>query len=115
MKGSELYGHGPSWLLQDSQFWSTWKFPEIDLEKKYTETTEESKAVVFKIVGISQEIYEMVTPFGIDELQSLTKLLNVTSNVQRIVSKIKKKQSSFGNLKQDKIPKAENLSIKYVQ
>ena len=34
---------------------------------------------------------------------------------QRNASKIRKKQSSFGNLKWDEIQKAVHLSIKYVQ
>ena len=34
---------------------------------------------------------------------------------QRIASKVRKKQSSFGNLKWDEIQKAVHLSIKYVQ
>ena len=53
----------------------------------------------------------MLTSFGIDELQysSLTKLLNVTTYVQVFVDKIKKKQSSLGNIKQDEIQKAEKL------
>ena len=66
---------------------------------------------------ISQEQYELLTPFGIDELRysSLTKLLNVTTYEQRFVEKIKKKQSSFGSLKRNEIQKAEKLLFKYVQ
>ena len=43
------------------------------------------------------------------------KLLNVTAYVQRFVDKIKKKQSSFGNLKRDEIQKTKKLWMKYVQ
>ena len=64
------------------------------------ETIEKSQAVLSKTVAMSQENYEMLTPFGIDEWRSLNKLLNVTAYVQRFVDKFKKKQSSFGNLKQ---------------
>ena len=69
------------------------------------------------MAGISQERYELLTPFGIDELRysSLTKLLNVTAYVQTFVGKIKKKQSSFGNLKRNEIQKSGKLWIKYVQ
>ena len=31
--------------------------------------TEESKAVLLEMAAISQENFEMLTPFGIDELQ----------------------------------------------
>ena len=64
---------------------------------------------------MSQENYEILTTFGIDKLRSLTKLLDVTDYVQRFVDRIKKNQSSFGNLKQDEITKAENISIKHIQ
>ena len=113
LRDSRLWWHGPSWLSEDSQFWPMWNFPE----KEYKDTIEESKAVVFEMAGISRERYELLTPFGIDELRysSLTKLLNVTAYVQRFFDKIKKKQSSFGNLKRNEIQKAEKLWIKYVQ
>ena len=109
--------HGPSWLSEDSQLWPTWNFPEIDLEKEYKETIEESKVVISEIAGISQEKYELLIPFGTDELRylSLRKLLNFTAYVQRFVDKIKKKQNSFGNLKRNEIQKAEKLWIKCVQ
>ena len=69
------------------------------------------------MAGISQENYEMLQPFGIDKLRclSLTKLLNATAYLQRFVRKIKKKQSSFGNLMREEIQKEEKLWIKYVQ
>ena len=69
------------------------------------------------MAGISPENYEILKPFGTNELRysSLTKLLNVTSYLPTFVDKIKKKQSSFGNLKQDEIQKAERLWITYVQ
>ena len=69
------------------------------------------------MAGISQEKYKLLAPLGIDELRysSLTKLLNVTDYVPRFVDKIKKKQSSFGNLKRNEIQKAEKLWINYVQ
>ena len=104
-------------LSKYSWLWPIWGFPEIDLEKEYNEAIEESKTVFFEMVGVSRENYEMLTPFGIDKLQysSLTKLLNVITYVQRFVDKIKKKQSSFDNLKCDESQKAEKLWIKYVQ
>ena len=94
-----------------NELWPTWNFPEIDLEKEFKETIEESEAAVFEIAGILQENYELLTPFGIDELRysSLTKLLNATAYVQRFFDKIKKKQSSFGNLKRNEIQKADKL------
>ena len=69
------------------------------------------------MAGVSRENYKMLTPFEIDKLQysSLTKLLNVITYVQRFVDKIKKKESSFGNLKCDESQNAEKLWIKYVQ
>ena len=67
--------------------------------------------------GYHKKNFEMLISFGIDELQysSPTKLLNVTTYVQIFVDKIKKKQSSFGNLKQYEIQKAEKLWIKCIQ
>ena len=61
------------------------------------------------MAGVSQENYKLLTPFGIYELRysTLTKLLNVSTYVQRFADKIKKKQSSFGNLKQNEIQKAD--------
>lgn len=82
LKGSELWWHGPSWLSEDSQFLPKWKFPEIDSEKEYTETTERSKAAVFKIVGMAQENYEMLAPFGMNYgWITMTKLLKVSAYV----------------------------------
>ena len=105
-------------MSKDFQLWSTWNLSEIDLEKEYKEKTEASRTVVFEMAGISQKKNnEMLTSFGIDELQysSLTKLLNVTTYVQVFVDKIKKKQTSLGNLKQDETQKAEKLWIKCIQ
>ena len=103
--------HGPSWLSEESYIWPTWNFPEIDLEREYKETNEEAKAVVFEIEGILKENYEILQPIYVDELRSSSpiKLLNITGYVQRFVEKIKKKQSSLGNLKQDETQKAEKL------
>lgn len=44
------------------------ELPRKYLAKEYKVTTEESKAVLLEMARISQENYEVLTPFGIDEL-----------------------------------------------
>lgn len=90
--------------------------PEIILAKEYKVTTEESKAVLLEMARISQENYEVLTPFGIDELRYSPLTTDKIIGCHRLLAKFRcQLERNDVVLKTWDKKKAEKLWINYVQ
>ena len=114
---SKLWWHGPEWMLNPNHVWTVWE-TESSQDIKDPEIFYEAKLdAIESRQNTSQMVTRTKNPFGIDthRFSSLTKLLRVTSLVNRFINRLKRNLTTTGPIQASEMDNAEKLWLAHIQ